>query len=78
MRVARSAGPGVFGEHRGREELVRGGREISALERDVAEQQVRIDLDLAVVLESTVWRRGAAPRSSRRGSAVMRVSCGSI
>ena len=67
MRVARSAGPGVVGQHGRGEKLARGGLQVLALERDVAEQRVRVHVDLGV---GTVdrWVRSRSAATSTTGS----------
>ncbi len=55
---------GLIGQQGGREVFVRGRVELLALERDVAEQRVRVDLDLRVA--SIGLRAGCAGREQQR------------
>ena len=62
----------LFRQQCGREELVRRGLELLALERDLAEQRVRVDLDLRVAAVRRRGGRAAGHERARRARAQKR------
>jgi hypothetical protein len=69
VREARRAlrGAGLLREHRRGEKLARGRSAVLALERDVAEQQMRVDLDLGLRMDAVGRRCGRTGRQDRSG-----------